>query len=581
MKNLLANLYKESSSWDSQALSRLYWLVITRILLLFVLLMLVIFMGSLQEGVLEAGFRYLFPLIIFFSFLISVGYLFLIYKIKHLAFHVYMQSLVDVLLVTCFVWIAEGTGAVYSMLYPLVIIYSVIFLGLQAGLIVAFLSSLSYGLVSYMMFLGMIHPFSLLGREIVTSSHTGSAVQVFSSIFIHVLSFCLTALLASFVASREKRARILLKETEHAFAELGSLHRSIVESISTGILTVNLQGRIRSFNRAAIDITGWSATEALQNDIHAIIPEYANILEITAQRPDHVLGKERIEIDTKDKNGRPIVLGCSLYLLKGKDDVPIGHILIFQDITSFQEMKQAYERSQKMAFIGELAAVLAHEIRTPLASISGAIQLLKKAPGLGSMNERLLQIVLRGKDQLENFIKDFLLLSRPAIGKQEEIDLIVMIEEIVEAIKYDPLCHKSIIFEFFFSSPVQMNANRTELRQLFTNIILNAVQAMPDGGVVTITMADTQDDSNQRWVEISVADQGYGIEEEHILKLFEPFFTTREQGTGLGLAIVNRIVSLYGGTISVNSKIGQGTTFYVKLPLNTGVETENGKNTDC
>ena len=223
-----------------------------------------------------------------------------------------------------------------------------------------------------------------------------------------------------------------------------------------------------------------------------------------------------------------------------------------------------------MAVIGELAAVLAHEIRTPLASISGAIQLLKKTPDLDSINERLLQIVLRGRDQLENFIKDFLLLSRPAIGNHEDIDLVVMIEEIMEAIKYDPFCHENIIFKFIFSLHVQMSANRTELRQLLTNLILNAVQAMPDGGEVSITMVNTRGDSgHQRWIEISVADQGYGIEEEDKLKIFEPFFTTREQGTGLGLAIVNRIVSLYGGTISVNSKIGQGTTFHVKLPLNT------------
>ncbi|MDR2861099.1 MAG: PAS domain S-box protein [Syntrophobacterales bacterium] len=577
----MENLDKESFSWDSQSSARLNWLVITRILILFVLLTLVISMDSLQDGTFSAALHYLLPAIAFLAFLISLGYLFLIYRIKNLALHVYMQSLVDVFLITCFIWITAGAGATYSMLYPLVIIYSVIFLGLQAGLIMAFLSSLSYGLLAYMMFFGIIHPFSLLGREVATGGHTGSAMQIFSGIFIHVLSFCLTALLANFVVSRERKTRILLEEAEYAFAKLDSLHSSIVESIHTGILTVNLNGHIQSFNRAAIDITGWPAEDVLRKDIQTIIPEYASILEITGQRPDDVWGKERIEIDTKDKNGRPIVLGCSLSVLKGNDNAPIGHILIFQDITSIQEMKRAYERSQKMAFIGELAAVLAHEVRTPMASISGAIQLLQKTPGLGSINERLLQIVLRGKDQLESFIKDFLLLSRPAIGNHEEIDLVGMIEEIVETVKYDPLCHDGIDFKFSFSSPMQMKANRTELRQLFTNLILNAVQSMPDGGDVNIAMTWAKNDSGQECAEISVTDQGPGIEEERQAKIFEPFYTTREQGTGLGLAIVNRIVSLYDGMIRVDSELGQGTTFYVKMPLNMGVETENGENTDC
>jgi len=573
MKKLLVNLYQKYSFWDDHSLGRLYWLVITRILLLFILFMLAIFIESLKDGPLPVILPRHFLPIIAFSFFISVGYLFLIHKIKHLTFHIYMQSLVDVLLITSFVWVTGGGDTVYSTLYPLVIIYSVIFLGLPAGLIVAFLSGFSYGFISYVMFFDMVPPFFL--REAVVSTRPVSGILVFGSIFIHLLSFLLTALLASFVVSREEKARVLLQKTEDAFAELDSLHRSIIESIHTGILTVDLHGRIQSFNRAAIDITGWSEAEALKGKIQTIIPEYASILE-TVEQADPMLRKERVEIDTKDKNGRPLVLGCSLYVLRGRDDAPIGHILIFQDITSIQEMKQAYEKSQKMAFIGELAAILAHEIRTPMASISGAIQLLQKTPGLGSTNERLLQIVLQGKDQLEGFIRDFLLLSRPAIGSHEDINLVAMIEGIIETVKYDRLWHEGIIFEFNFSSHLQMKANRTELRQLLTNLILNAVQAMPDGGTVTITIDEVGSDADQRWVEISVADQGDGIEEEYREKIFEPFFTTREQGTGLGLAIVMRIVSLYGGAIRVDSKVKQGTTFYIKMPRDAGVETENG-----
>jgi two-component system, NtrC family, sensor histidine kinase PilS len=183
------------------------------------------------------------------------------------------------------------------------------------------------------------------------------------------------------------------------------------------------------------------------------------------------------------------------------------------------------------------------------------------------VDERLLQIILRGKDQLENFIKDFLVLARPTIGAYEEIDIGAMLDDILESAKYGPSWHDGIEVEAAYPKQVMLSANRTEIRQLLWNLVLNALQAMPDGGKMGIAVSVATDPENRRWAEIRVSDQGQGIEEKAMKNIFEPFFTTKEQGTGLGLAIVNRIVAVYGGTIKVDSVVGQGTVFTVRIPV--------------
>lgn len=220
-----------------------------------------------------------------------------------------------------------------------------------------------------------------------------------------------------------------------------------------------------------------------------------------------------------------------------------------------------------MAFIGEMAAILAHEIRNPLASISGSIQVLRKTLKLSPVDDRLLQIILRGKDQLENFIKDFLILARPTVGVQEEIDVIAMLDDILESVKYGPSWHEGIEIETSHPDHVLLTANRQEIRQLLWNLILNGLQALSDGGRMGIAIEASGDGDGRRWVEMRFSDQGRGIEEKDLEKIFDPFFTTKEQGTGLGLAIVHRIVSGCGGDIHVDSKVGEGTVFTVKIPV--------------
>ncbi|MBN1548601.1 MAG: PAS domain S-box protein, partial [Syntrophaceae bacterium] len=550
MKKQLLQWYRSASSvWDERSTSRLHLLVVSRMAILFVLLLLVIMMEkSMAEPLMAMSLR-LFYLLITTAFFLSLLYFLLIRKIRRLAFHVYLQALFDVCLITGLVYVTGGVRSVYPVFYPLVIIYSVVFLGRHGGLIVASLSSIFYGLFVNFEFYGLIDSLHLQPEATVSDHRLEYSGYVFFRVLVHILSFYLITFIASFVVGQERKIRQLLREKEFAFAELDSLHQSIVESVNTGILTVDLYGRVKSFNRAAEEIMGLTSTDALDKNILDIIPEYREIYIGEKSKEDDHAKRQRAEIVIHGKETGPTVLGCALSPLKGNGDKTVGHILIFQDITRIKEMEQAYEESRKMAFIGEMAAILAHEIRNPLASISGSIQVLRKSLSLNSVDERLFQIILRGKDQLESFIKDFLILARPAVGTHEEVDVSALLDEILESVKLGPSWHEGVDIDAVYPKEVRFTANRTELRQLMWNLVLNGLQAMPEGGRMNIDLSLENTSDNGRWLTVRVADQGMGIEETDMKKIFDPFFTTKEQGTGLGLAIVNRIVTVYGGNL--------------------------------
>ena len=256
------------------------------------------------------------------------------------------------------------------------------------------------------------------------------------------------------------------------------------------------------------------------------------------------------------------ILGCSLSPLVDSNREKIGNILIFQDLTVIKEMEQQIEKNKRLAFAGEMAAGFAHEIRNPLASISGPIQMLSKDLRLDQTDRKLMQIILRGKDRLEGFVKDFLLLARPKQSERKDIDIKVIIDDVLESLRFSPEWNENIEVIRNLSDQTGIYGNKAEIRQVIWNLVLNAIQAMPDGGRLKI---ETTPDE-KKYLEILISDNGCGIEEKNQDRVFEPFYTTKEIGTGLGMAIVNRIVESHMGKIIIKSKLGKGTDCIVLLP---------------
>jgi signal transduction histidine kinase len=213
-----------------------------------------------------------------------------------------------------------------------------------------------------------------------------------------------------------------------------------------------------------------------------------------------------------------------------------------------------------------MAAGLAHEIRNPLASISGAIQMLRTSRDGNEIEKRLMDIIMRSKEQLENFLKDFLLMAKTIPGVREEVDLNLLIKETLESLRTVDDWHEPLNVRVSLpDSPLTIYANRNEIKQVIWNIVLNAIQAMPNGGRLEIK-AFPYIRRGQNGIAVEVGDTGVGIEKENIPKIFEPFYTTREVGTGLGLAVVQRIVEGYKGAIEIESEKGERTLCKVWLP---------------
>ncbi len=495
-------------------------------------------------------------------YLLSIGYFFLFHYLHEGAINIYIQSICDVLAITAMVYGTGGINSLYSVFYPLVIIYSVTFLGRRGGMVIASASALFYGLLAVLQYHGVINP-------LLSSPFLGPRPDpghVLARVVTHIISFYFTALLSIFVVDQEKKTRELLAAKQDAFARLDILYKSIIESVKAGIMTINPEGRIKSFNRAATEITGLPFSDVENTRLAEILPDFWNFLEEERKNRDNSSALTRFEGVFHTNKGRTLKLGASLSLLRDPQGRAIGEIIIFQDVAEIIEMRESLEKSRRLAFTGEIAANLAHEIRNPLASIGGSIHLLRQDTPQGHSNEKLFAIIMRGKEQLESFLKDFLLLAKPAPGICEEIDLGRTIIEVIDSLRLVPDWRQPLEVNLNLPEiPVLINVNKTEIRQVLMNLFQNALQAMPAGGILTVQLALCEKNGTDS-VEMRVIDNGCGIEKNNLRRIFEPFYTSRGAGTGLGLAVVSRIIENWHGTIDVESEAGKGTTFSISFP---------------
>ncbi|HOD34636.1 MAG TPA: ATP-binding protein [Syntrophales bacterium] len=540
---------------------RIRWLVIFRVLIITFLLFLSVGVQYREtQSLWHASLRLIYVLA-GGTYLLSAAYLTLLRSLHHGEFNITLQAFFDVLIVSALIYYTGSIGSMYSVLYPLVIIYSALLMGRRGGLSVASACSLVYGLMLYLAQKGYI-PSSYPGQ---TQSAGLTPEFVLTRAVIHIASFYIVALLTSFAVEQEKKLRMRLAEKENALDKLDQFHRSIIESVETGILTVDLTGRIKSLNRAAEELTGFSAGEVEGEKIDEVFPGFMTVLEqVNAEGGKS--SRKRFETAVSQKSGQKIILGFSFSSLYDRER-RIGDILIFQDLTAIKEMEAQAEKNKRLAFIGEMAAGLAHDLRNPLLSISGSIQMLQRDLKLDSTDERLMKVILRAKDQLENLIKNFLIFARTTARDRGEMQLNEVLDETLDALKEVPDWNDNIEVGRAYQNVPPVFGNRTEIRQTLWNILVNAVQSMPDGGSLSIETSALPGQNGNGFVHVRISDTGCGIEGEILDKVVEPFYTTKEGGTGLGLAIVSRIVESHGGRVSIESEVHRGTTCSVTFPF--------------
>jgi two-component system sensor histidine kinase PilS (NtrC family) len=463
------------------------------------------------------------------------------------------------------IYFTGGEESFFALAFFFTIIVSSIFFFRRGAFFSALFSSLLYSLLLLFQLYEWINPLGL--------SHVYEASQIFYSLVIHMISFFIVAYLSSFVTEELRRKKTELFQKQADYQQLETFNRNVIQSLDSGLLTVDLQGKIYFMNRTAERILGLTVERAREVSIYDLFPALNRITADTIKKtngspPDY----QRYETQFTSPAGQRVHLGFSISPLVGPDDSLTGSTLIFQDITRFREMEEQMNRLDKMAAINQLAAGMAHEIRNPLTSLSGSIQMLKSELTLEAHQERLMDIILRESERLNALITDFLLFAQPPKTNKDVWNLWNLMEETVELFLHSPEYRAGI--EVHYPRPtkeIRILVDSDQMRQVFWNLLLNAVQATGESGTLTIGIEKRWDGLPQRpekeWVHISISDSGKGISPHQREKIFEPFYTTKDGGTGLGLSIVHKIVENHDGVIKVESEVGKGTTFTVVLPV--------------
>jgi len=486
-------------------------------------------------------------------------YWYLLQKSKNLSFLAYLQISGDILLVTFFIYLTGGIDSGFSPLYHLTIISASIVLYRRGGYLSASLSSILYGGMLDMQYyntLGLVRSVNFTG------------MQVLYQVFINILSFYIVALLSGYLSDRLRKTRQELHAKSMDYEDLRTMQDQILKSVRSGILTMDLEGKMTSCNPAAEYITGYGYEE-LKSRWQDIFGK--SIRGLFGHTSDLMERPFRFDGPIVKKDGGTAILGTSVSLLKDEKNVIHGIILSFQDITKLVEMEEKVRRQEQLAVVGSLAAGIAHEIRNPLASLSGSIQVLQGELDLKGDDKHLMDIVVRETDRLNTIISEFLEYARPQTAQAEEIKLLPVLDETITLLKNSRDFRVDIAIREDVDPQVVIKGDAKRMRQVFWNLLINACQAMPGGGEITVsTRSVSRSGRDSGWCEIVIQDTGDGISQEYLDKIFDPFFTTKTGGTGLGLAIVYRIIEDHGGIIDVESEAGRGTTFRIRLPALEG-----------
>jgi two-component system sensor histidine kinase PilS (NtrC family) len=401
---------------------------------------------------------------------------------------------------------------------------------------------------------GMLKPF--YGSALSIQDHEGS--YVFYKILMTMVACFLVALLSSSLAQQTLRTEKKLKAKQKDLEQLEAVSASIIHSIDSGLLTLNSEGIMSTFNRAAEEISGFSREEVIGRPLAIIFPDVVE--HVTSSDASLKKGPYRYEMEFKKKDGSIGYLGFSMSLLKEPDGKSIGNLLIFQDLTALKNMEDHVKRVEKLAAVGEMAAGIAHEMKNPLASMSGSIQLLKKGVDITPVANKLMDIVLRETDRLNALANDFLLFARPTSDNIAPVELSSAVEDTLELFRKNGIWQNRITVVQDLAPEVWTEMDSKHTHQIMWNLLLNAAEAIEGTGTIQVSSKASED-----MVQVTVKDDGCGMSNDTMTKIFDPFFTTKTHGTGLGLSVVYRLLESYNGRMDVQSQHGQGSTFTVYL----------------
>jgi two-component system, NtrC family, sensor histidine kinase PilS len=519
----------------------LTWLVRVRIFILTLLLAIELAVEQISPSPLPMR---LFLSTILFWYSLSLLYVLLLSFWQEHRMQATLQVLTDVVLVSLVVHETGGWDSSLNFLYPLVIIVASVLLPRVWAHLVAALAFILYGTVLELNYYGVVPSYC--------TTHPGlKALQAI--IFVNLFAFLAVAYLAGLLTAKLRQVGVQLKDASGALKNLQALHENIVHSISSGLITTGLDGRITLVNAAAQKLLGRSTAELEGTPVSQL---FVDPLPSGESQNTHA----EVRCDTPAKFRKTFRVRVTA--LTVPEGAAFGFVYALDDLTEIRRLEREVRVQDRLAAVGRLAAAIAHEIRNPLTSIAGSVSMLSGLPEMNEEHRRLLDIVTRESQRLNSIITDFLAYSRTKQYHFDKVDLIQLVEDTLTLMDHRMAAEKTgiTIERRFTVTEAYTLADGDKIKQVFWNICENAVRAMKEGGSLTVAVESQGDD----W-QVSFSDTGTGMTPQQIEKIFEPFQSNFEGGTGLGLALVYQIVQAHEGKIWARSKPGQGTTFVLRL----------------
>jgi two-component system sensor histidine kinase PilS (NtrC family) len=512
-----------------------------------------------------------FPIDPFFS-LIGITYGLSVFYLATLRFterHLWLVDLqfgADALLVSAFIHVTGGITSNYSSLYVLPIIAGAMIRYRRVAMQVATLSAALYLAIVAVQYGDFDIPLASRFSPIVELPTLRVAQY---TVAINLGGFVGVALLAGSLADSLRSAGARLEDASLVIRDLRAYNEYVINSLLSGLITTDIQGRILTVNRAASTIIGLHASHAIGREIIDVmqmpVSVRTRLADLTERRG------LRVDYQYKTPDGRALDVGLTASALTFPDGGS-GYLFSFQDVTNMRRLEHEARLRQRLAAVGEMAAGIAHEIRNPLASMSGSMQVLRHELPLSEEQAQLMDIVLRESERLNHTIKSFLAYARPQRSAIVRFDVRQVLQDTALLLRNSADVHDDHVIDVEAQEPVLCEADENQVRQIVWNLATNGLRAMPSGGRLLLSGRSAEESGNHV-VVLAVQDQGCGIPADDIDSIFQPFRSSFERGTGLGLAIVHRLVTDYNGTIDVSSEVGVGTIFTVKLPAHSGVSS--------